>query len=472
MSNEPLDLPIDPSFGNSIVDSTGLVRITGNLEIKPGKLAVKLPPFIGYVFDEDELKAYKVQFPGTSDYTPAFLTTHDHTYVLIDRTGAIVVQNTEPTTDDRRMNIYLCDIVHPGGFVAALIPKFDYVVQESNALGDALRCLDPVIRGCKIIANGANLNLDIYSGSILIRNVEDMTRTDVLDIDADTAFSFVYSKLDGVYGPSTNVVDPNNFDNGGVLSPVVAGMFTVQRIGITHDKQFVIQYGTVLFGSMTSALTYITNADVNFDTEPGLAQGATLAYIAVQQGAVALNIGSIAQIHKTNNFGEAMEPVNAASAAGVLLVANNLSDLSNVTTARTNLGAGAPNGLATLDASSKLTASQLPFTKQYYGSTGPLKVHNTLTSKVLESIVDNTTTLDATNVRVQFYVEIVDRNLDYVIFNDTLPGLITSGSMAVSGFQNIVVAKPVANSVISVRLSKNIVGGTDPIVRGLVISYE
>lgn len=70
MSNEPLDLPIDPSFGNSIVDSTGLVRITGNLEIKPGKLAVKLPPFIGYVFDEDELKAYKVQFPGTIATTP------------------------------------------------------------------------------------------------------------------------------------------------------------------------------------------------------------------------------------------------------------------------------------------------------------------------------------------------------------------------------------------------------------------
>ena len=63
------------------------------------------------------------------------------------------------------MNIYLYNIVHPGGFVAALIPKFDYVVQENNALGDALRFLDPVIR-----------------------NVEDMTRTDVLDIDADTAF--------------------------------------------------------------------------------------------------------------------------------------------------------------------------------------------------------------------------------------------------------------------------------------------
>lgn len=473
MSHEPLDLPIDSVITiGAAVDSTGLVRITGVLEIKPGKTAVKLPPFIGYIFDEDELKAYKIQFPGTSDYTPAFLTTHDHTYVLIDRNANIVVQYTEPTNDNCCANIYFCDIIHPSGFVAAIIPKFDYVVQENNALGDAIRFLDPVIRGCRIVPNGSNLNLDIYSGSILIRNIEDMTKTDVLDVEAKNAFSFVYSKLDGVYSNSTNIIDPENYDNGGVLSTVVPGMFTVQRIGINHNKQFVVQYGNILFGSMSDTLNYITNADVNFDTEPGLSQGATLAYLAIQQGNVALNIKPQAQIYKTNNLGESVEPPNAASSTGSLLVANNLSDLSNVFDARLNLGAGVPNGLATLNSTGKLTNSQIPFTKQYYGSTGPLKVHNTLSSKVLESIVDNVTSADAINVRIQFYVEIVDRNLDYVIFNDTLPGLITNGSMAVSGFQNIVVAKPISNSIISVRFSKNIIGGTDPMVKGLVISYE
>lgn len=472
MSNEPLDLPTDPGFPGGMIDSTGLVRISGALEIKPGKLSVRLPPFLGYVFDELELRAYKIQFPGIGDYTPAYLTTHDHTYVLIDRTAGLIVQNTNPTTDDKRMNIFLCDIVHPGGFVAALVPKFDYVVQESNALGDALRFLDPVIRGCKIIANGANLQLDIYSGSILIRNSEDLTRTDVLDIDAGTAISFVYSMVDSVYSAVGTNINPENYDNGGVLTVVPPGLFTVQRIGITHEKQFVIQYGTILFGSMTNALAYITNADVNFEVEPGLTQGATLAYLAIQQGCASLLVGAQAQLHKTNNFGEAMEPPTAVSAAGALLVANNLSDLANVVTARSNLGAGAPSGLATLDISGKVPNSQLPFTKQYYGSTGTLKVHNTISTKVLESILDNTTSLNATNVRIQFYVEIVDRNLDYVIFNDTLPGLITSGSMAVSGFQNIVVAKPIATSVLSVRMSKNIIGGTDPFVRGLVISYE
>ncbi len=472
MSNEPLDLPVDPGYPGGIVDSTGLVRITGVLEIKPGKLSVKLPAFLGYVFDDVELKAYRVQFAGIGDYTPAYLVTHDHTYVLVDRLGDIVVQNTVPTTDEKRMNIYLCDIVHPDGFVAALVPKFDYVVQESNTLGDALRFLDPVIRGCKIIPNGVNLQLDIYSGSILIRNAEDLTRTDVIDVQADSAISFFYTMADGNYSASVNTVDPNNYDNGGVLTAVPPGMFSVQRIGITHEKQYVIQYGDILFGTMAATLAYITDADVNFTVEPGLTQGATLAYLAIQQGCISLLIGGQAQLHKTNNFGEAVEPVAAISSAGALLVANNLSDLSNVATARTNLGAGAANGLATLNASGKLTASQLPFTKQYYGNTGVLKVHNTVSTKVLESVLDNTTSIDATNVRIQFYVDIVDRNLDYVIMNDTLPGLITNGSMAVSGFQNIVVAKPVATAVLSVRMSKNLVSGTDPIVRGLVISYE
>ncbi len=472
MSNEPLDLPTDAGFSGGMIDGTGLVRISGALEIKPGKLSVKLPSFLGYVFDDIELRAYKVQFAGIGDYTPAYMVTHDHTYVLIDRLGGLVVQNTDPTTDEKRMNIYLCDIVHPNGFVAALIPKFDYVVQESNALGDALRFLDPVIRGCKILANGANLQLDIYSGSILLRNAEDITRTDVIDLEADTGISFVYSMVDSVYSAVTTNVDPNNYDNGGVLTAVPPGLFTVQRIGITHDKQFVIQYGTILFGSMTNANVYITNADVNFELESGIANGATLAYMALQQGCVSLIISGQAQIYKTNNFGEAVEPVNAISSAGALLVANNLSDLSNVATARTNLGAGSANGLATLNALGKVVSTQMPFTKQFYGSSGTLKVHNTISSKVLESVLDNTTSLDATSVRIQFYVDIVDRNLDYVIYNDTLPGLITSGSMAVSGFQNIVVAKPIATAVLSVRMSKNIVGGTDPVIRGLVISYE
>lgn len=45
---------------------------------------------------------------------------------------------------------------------------------------------------------------------------------------------------------------------------------------------------------------------------------------------------------------------------GDMLAANNLSDLTNKATARTNLGAGAANGLATLDATSKIPTSQLP----------------------------------------------------------------------------------------------------------------
>jgi len=462
--DEKLDLPFDAGFSGGIVDSTGLIRIAGELEIKPGKLSVKLPAFLGYVFDDVELQAYKVQFAGIGDYTPAFLTTHDHTYVLIDRDGQVVVQFTEPTTDEKRMNIYLCDIIHPNGLVDAIVPKFDYVVQGDNVLGDALRFLDPVIRGCKVVPNG--LNLDIYSGSILIRNSEDLTRTDVIDISAANSFSFVYTMTNSVYSGLTTIIDPNNYDNGNVLTAVPPGLYTVQRIGITHLKEYVVQYGTVVHPSLTSALGYITDADINFEVETGLAQGAVLAYLIVQQGSATI------QAYRTNNFGEAVEPVGAIAAAGALLVVNNLSDLSNVATAQLNLGAGAVNGLATLDALGKLTSSQLPFTKQYYGYSNILQVHNVGINTVLESVVDNTTTVDATFVRLQFYVDVVDRTLYYELYNETAAALLASGILAVSGFQNIVVVKPVASSVLSVKMNKNLPGGTDPTVRGLVISYE
>jgi hypothetical protein len=49
-----------------------------------------------------------------------------------------------------------------------------------------------------------------------------------------------------------------------------------------------------------------------------------------------------------------------ATVAGSLQVANNLSDLASAAAARTNLGAGSANGLATLDSGGHLTAAQIP----------------------------------------------------------------------------------------------------------------
>ncbi len=73
--------------------------------------------------------------------------------------------------------------------------------------------------------------------------------------------------------------------------------------------------------------------------------------------------GVIVGANITNTSGTiSLTGANVTAALGYtpLSAANNLSDLANAATARTNLGAGAANGLATLDATSKIPVAQIP----------------------------------------------------------------------------------------------------------------
>jgi len=470
MSNEALPDPQDATVLTPVIDSTGMVRISGALEIRIDKLHVKLPAFFGYIFDDEDYKAHRINFPGVDNYEPEFRTTADKTHVLIARTGEIYALDTPPTTADRRLNIYLCEIDHAAGEITTVIPRFDYVVQEGNNLGDALRFLDPVIRGCLIEANGANLHLNRYSGAILLRNAEDLTRTDVIDVSAEEKFSFCYTDRNSNIGLETDEINPNFYDNDGVIEPVPDGSYTVQRIGITYDKHYLIQYGDTVLNTLLEASDYLARADFDYPIEAGLAQGATLCYLVIRHGTVSLIADGDAKFIKTNNFGEFANS-GALDSVGNLLAVNNLADVANVAQARINLGAGLAGGLATLNNQVKIPQVNLPFIRQTYGTSGTLIVHNIEYLTVLRVVFDTTTSLNATNMRIQFHSEIVDRQIEYTVDDLTNVENLAAGVILANGLQNILVPVSVSG-LIAIAVRKDAVGGVDPIISGLVVSYE
>jgi hypothetical protein len=93
-------------------------------------------------------------------------------------------------------------------------------------------------------------------------------------------------------------------------------------------------------------------------TSTNSTQLATTAFVLGQASNVTPSMAGTAAIGSSLLYARA-DHVHATDTTR-LGAANNLSDLANVVTARTNLGAGAASGLATLDSSGRLTTSQIP----------------------------------------------------------------------------------------------------------------
>jgi len=126
---------------------------------------------------------------------------------------------------------------------------------------------------------------------------------------------------------------------------------------------------SILSADVTGALGYVPApvASPNFTgipTAPTAAastntmQLATTAFVLGQASTSTPSMAGTAAIGSSPFYARA-DHVHASDTTR-LQVANNLSDLANVVTARTNLGAGAASGLATLDSSGRLTTSQIP----------------------------------------------------------------------------------------------------------------
>lgn len=239
------------------------------------------------------------------------------THWLVDSTGTIVRQATDPTNEQRRNLIKLGGSVLAGG--ATTIVDQTLPVQQwqlANQLVDLFFALGTFsTTGNRVSAAGANLQLNKTSGALFQfafnLSPSGQSNPHVSAVPAMTPMQLRYAThVAGSQAAATVTnVDVANYAPGGVITAVPGGAntSTIQEIYLfaTNDDstRIGIQYGQVAYASLDEA-EMAMGSGPTANPEYAL-NGALICQIAVTKTATALNDTTQARIKPRGRFAQA-----------------------------------------------------------------------------------------------------------------------------------------------------------------------
>lgn len=321
--------------------STGVTSFVGITNVGDG-VHFNVGAATGYIVDNntnpDEPIVTRVTYAGGSNLTTPYKNTDYLTYLMLDTDGSLVMQPSFPTCVERRERIYLGNIVHPLGTVIAVQNTPDYIQSSQSQLRDLWRAFRLINEGITYSANDSSLKINRNAGRIYGTGIA-FTTTPLspnrIDLPSQTALTFSYRSQTGAGVDNITDVDPNTWDDGGVLSTVDNNKFTVQRIYITPSGLTRIQYGQKVYPDIETAAKF---ANDPFNTYVALARDAiVVAALVVKQGTTNLADPTKARFIAASKLGELGGGGGSASAsteavnvtitdAGGHFVATNVED--------------------------------------------------------------------------------------------------------------------------------------------------
>ncbi len=222
------------------------------------------------------------------------------TWWLMDDTGALIQQATTPTPLQRRLFVVLGrTFFNPlAGAIIGSKSIHTMLRQQAPQMTDLMEALGPFsLTGNAISPVAGTLQFNKTDGMVFIHSIaEDSTPWNPHEgptpAQAPAQFRRIL-RATAAPTPIVNTIDPANYDNGGVLTPVGggAGSSTIQRVFVTPADntidQISVQYGQTVYSSLATA---IDNVGIGtFIPNPGLAElSALIGYIVVTRTATNL----------------------------------------------------------------------------------------------------------------------------------------------------------------------------------------
>ena len=271
-----------------------------------------------------------VVYAGATNVTVQYLNTADSSYFLLDSSSNLYQQNTYPTPEQRRDNIYLGKVAHPNrSTILAINNTVDYDTSPMSALRDMFSSIPLINDGVVCYPDGANLSFNTTRGSVYgmgINWANNQKSPNTVIIDAKLPASFYYrTQLGGTSG-IVSLIDPTRYDNAGTVTTIPGGgnTSTNQRVYLYATGILNIQYGQQTYSSLANAVA--AQHEETFIKSPNAIGSAVLiGIIAVRKGATNLGLANDAKFTPVSIFGEATGGTSGISTTSLQQAYDNSS---------------------------------------------------------------------------------------------------------------------------------------------------
>jgi len=203
-------------------------------------------------------------YTGGTNISVTNIASADSTYILITTGLTVTQQVTFPTPQQRRENIFLGKVNHPNRVsILNINNTVDYDVSPISSLRDLWSPIRLINQGIIPSPNGANLSFNTSSGTLWgngINFVNNQLSPNNVSIAAKVPASFFYRTQTGGTSSSVTVIDPRNYDVGGVITSIGAAGSddaTNQRIYMYPTGVINVLYGQTKYANLAAAVAAI-----------------------------------------------------------------------------------------------------------------------------------------------------------------------------------------------------------------------
>lgn len=321
--------------------------ITGlQLSINADPTKIDIAPGAYAISDFSDLENITVQIIQITNpitgITPAYLNTGNISYIALDANQGVIQSSSPFTNEQRRTLAILGAAIHSNLINVNVVNEIKApIVAPTNQLHDLIRAIGSFnLEGNIYSANGVNLQLDKSAGTVfgLGINANNYLNPHQLNIASQTGLTFRYRLQNSFEYSDRTTIDPANYDNGGVLTPLLNNnKWQVQRINLFQSGLTRIQPGQHQYDTLEDAEANIKVE--SFVTETNIAENAIFrSYLIVKKNATDLSNLAQAKFIPVDKFGNvitgntALTYANIVSALGYTPenVANKATDFTTI----------------------------------------------------------------------------------------------------------------------------------------------
>ena len=314
---------------STINSSTGVFSYTGATTASTTSFYVS--PVKGWIVDEvsNPLSPQLIYIDYTGGtHTAIYVTSSTQTWFYITSGNTIAQSNIPLTEQQRRENIFLGKLGHANK--TSIVNVFNSPDQLLSPIAQLRDMFDPIQYingGIYPSANGVNLNFNTsaaYLYGLGINFTNNILQPNSFYVSGNSPTTFQYRTQTGGTAANTTLIDPNNYDVGGVVTAVGGGAnaSTNQRIFVLANGQIRVQYGQTVYNTLAEAIagsqTETFNTFSNFATN-----GILIGILSVTKATTNLSDTTKARFLFASKFGETIGAAGGLSTTTLQQAYNN-----------------------------------------------------------------------------------------------------------------------------------------------------